>query len=133
MKHFFFFALLVLSGSLVQGQSQFQRSACKMKPTEAFDNIHVQPLMSDEKASSFVIWIKKEVKLHKHLHHSEHVYVLKGKGEMLLGNQKFDVSKGDVVFIPMDTPHSVKVKRGTLKVISVQAPRFVGKDRIFLE
>ena len=42
--------------------------------------------------------------------------------------------KGDFVFIPKNTPHSVNViSKVPLKVISVQAPFFDGKDRVLLE
>jgi mannose-6-phosphate isomerase-like protein (cupin superfamily) len=46
---------------------------------------------------------------------------------------KYFIKKGDVIFVPKGTGHSV-VKKGkkALKVISVQAPFFDGKDRIFL-
>ena len=114
-------------------QALSTKAAHKLKPAEAFDNIHVQPLHSDARASSYVIWVKDKVRLHKHAVHSEHVYVLKGKGEMVLGEERFEVKKGDVVFIPEGTPHAVRVTGGVLKVISIQSPEFKGKDRIFLD
>lgn len=131
----FFLTLLLGIGLAGHALAQNPRlhTLAKLKPAQEFDNVHVVPLSSDDKASSFVIWIKKEVPLHKHLHHTEHVYVLKGKGQMRLGSETLNVKKGDVVFIPMDTPHSVKVRKGTLQVVSVQAPKFEGKDRVFLE
>jgi hypothetical protein len=64
------------------------------------DNIYNKSLFGDSLTSSFVIVIKKEVKLHKHLQHSEHVVVLEGKGQMTLGTKGFEIKKGDVVFIP---------------------------------
>jgi mannose-6-phosphate isomerase-like protein (cupin superfamily) len=98
------------------------------------DNIYNKPLFGDSLASSFVIIIKKEVKLHKHLVHSEHVVVLDGTGEMKLGDKNFEIKKGDVVFIPKNTTHAVKsTGRQPLKVLSVQSPNFDGKDRIFIE
>jgi mannose-6-phosphate isomerase-like protein (cupin superfamily) len=98
------------------------------------DNIYNKALFSDSLASSFVIIIKKEVKLHKHLHHSEHVVVLEGKGQMTLGSKSFAIKKGDVVFIPKNTLHGViSMDEQPLKVLSVQAPKFDGKDRIFID
>lgn len=98
------------------------------------DNIYNSPFFGDSLASSFVILIKKEVKLHKHLHHSEHVVVLNGNGTMKLGDRLIEIKKGDVVFIPKNTPHSVKVNsKEPLKVLSIQAPFFDGKDRIMIE
>lgn len=104
-----------------------------MKPSQAFDNIHVEKLFSDAKASVFVIWIKEKVRKHKHASHSETVYVLKGKGKMEVGGKSYRVRKGDVIFIPEGTPHAVQVTSKMLQVVSVQAPEFKGKDRIFLE
>lgn len=102
-------------------------------PNPEKKNIVVQKLYSDSLASSFMIIVEKEVKLHKHAYHTEHVYVLEGSGTMTVGKKSFDISPGSVVFIPMDTPHSVKVKESPLRVLSVQSPEFFGKDRIMLE
>lgn len=98
------------------------------------DNIYSKALFSDSLASSFVIVIRKEVKAHKHLHHAEHVLVLAGSGQMKLGEKQIDMKKGDLVFIPENTVHSVKTtSKEPLKVLSIQAPYFDGKDRIFTE
>ena len=53
---------------------------------ETFDNIHIKKLFSDINASNFLIFIKKEVKMHKHMTHSETIFVLEGTGVMQLGN-----------------------------------------------
>lgn len=95
--------------------------------------IYVYPIGADSLSSSFCIVIKDHVKLHKHEFHSEQITVLEGEGEMQLGTKTYFIKKGDVIFVPKGTGHSV-VKKGkkALKVISVQAPFFDGKDRIFL-
>jgi mannose-6-phosphate isomerase-like protein (cupin superfamily) len=54
----------------------------------------VEHLYSDSLSSSFVIFIKKEVKKHKHQYHTEHVYILEGEGEMLLGEKQAKGKKG---------------------------------------
>lgn len=128
-----FIACMLLCSFSAMGQRVPVKAAAKLKPSEDFDNIHVRPMHSDAKSSSFVIWIKEKVRLHKHEVHSEHVYVLKGKGEMVLGDRTFEVKKGDLIFIPEGTPHAVRVTGGTLKVISIQSPEFKGKDRVFLD
>lgn len=98
------------------------------------DNIYNRPAFSDSLASSFVIVIKKEVKAHKHASHSEHVLVLDGEGSMKLGDRIFTIKKGDLVFIPKNTVHSVKTSsKKPLKVVSIQSPVFDGKDRIMVE
>lgn len=98
------------------------------------EDIYNKVLFSDSLASSFVIIIKKEVKPHKHLQHSEHVIVLDGTGMMRTGEKSFEIKKGDVIFIPKNTIHSVKsTGKQALKVLSVQAPKFDGKDRVFID
>jgi len=98
------------------------------------ENIYSRHLFSDSLASTFFIVIKKEVKPHKHLEHSENVVVLEGEGNMKLGERELKIRKGDVVFIPKNTVHSVKsIGKEPLKVISVQAPFFDGKDRIMID
>jgi mannose-6-phosphate isomerase-like protein (cupin superfamily) len=95
---------------------------------------YMRPLYSDSLASSFVIFIPIEVKEHKHVDHSEQVVVLEGFAEMTLGDKKFYIKKGDFIFIPQNTWHSVVVKTSVpLKVLSIQSPRFDGKDRVFKE
>ena len=104
-----------------------------LKPdSSTFSNIHVKPLSSDSLSSTFAIWVKLKVKMHKHVNHTEHVYVLKGKGNMTVGDSTVSIKKGDLVIIPMDTWHGVIVtSKKPLKVISVQSPQFKGLDRVF--
>jgi mannose-6-phosphate isomerase-like protein (cupin superfamily) len=98
------------------------------------ENIYNTPLYGDSLASSFCIIIKNDVKPHKHQYHSEHVLVIEGEGQMKLGDKIFKIKKGDLVFIPKNTIHSVKTtSKHPLKVISIQAPLFDGKDRIIIE
>lgn len=98
------------------------------------DNIYNRFLFGDSLASTFCIVIKKEVKAHKHISHSENVIVLEGEGEMNLGDKQMKIKKGDVIFIPKNTVHSARSKGNVpLKVLSVQAPLFDGKDRIMID
>ncbi len=94
----------------------------------------VKPLFSDSLSSSFCILIPNEVKAHQHIYHSEQVYVLEGEGKMKLGDKSFLIKKGDLIFIPKNTVHSVKCNSDkALKVISVQSPYFDGSDRVLVE
>ena len=98
------------------------------------DNIYVKNLFSDSLTSSFCIVIKNEVKAHKHITHSENVLVMQGEGKMKLADKIFSIKKGDLIFIPKNTVHSVKtISKIPLKVISIQAPIFDGKDRVMVE
>ena len=93
--------------------------------------VYVRKLSGDSLSTSFCIVIRTQVKAHRHLTHSEQVVVLAGEGTMRLGDKTFTIKRGDVVFIPKNTPHAV-VSTGQvpLQVISVQAPLFDGRDRV---
>lgn len=89
-------------------------------------------LFGDSLSSSFCIIVRYEVKRHKHLYHSEQLFVQAGEAIMTLGDKQFTIKKGDVVFIPKNTYHAVKVKsKQALKVLSIQAPFFDGTDRVY--
>lgn len=95
--------------------------------------VFVEPLASDSLASSFVIVIDREVKAHFHAAHTEYVLVISGQALMDLGVERFQVKAGDLIYIPKGTPHSVEVfGDAPLLVVSIQAPEFKGKDRIFV-
>lgn len=95
--------------------------------------VFVEPLASDSLASSFVIVIDREVKAHFHAAHTEYVLVISGQALMDLGVEHFQVKAGDLIYIPKGTPHSVEVVGDApLRVVSIQAPEFKGKDRIFV-
>lgn len=130
MKKFF----LVLTGVIALiGFSQLGPSLKDYKPGEPYDNIAVQKIADDTNQTSFIIWIKKEVLLHKHEWHTENVYILAGKGEFTLGDEKFVIEKGDYFNIPQGTPHALKVLSSTpVKVLSIQSPHFDGNDRILI-
>lgn len=126
---FLLFSLCLL---VVVAKAQYQ-SLDTIKAPVKYDNIYVRALYVDSSdVSSYVIFVRNEVKAHKHEKHAEHVVVLAGMGMMTLGDKKFKIMKGDVIFIPKNTFHSVLSisKKEALKVLSVQAPFFDGKDRV---
>ena len=101
-------------------------------PDKDFENIHVKKISSDSSSSTFAIWIKQKVKLHKHVYHTENVLIDKGFGEFQINDSIYKVAAGDWIVIPKNTWHGVIVNsKSTMKVISVQSPEYFGKDRIF--
>ena len=101
---------------------------------ESTENIYVKKIASDANSSDFVIFIKKQVPLHKHASHTETIFVLEGRGMFQEGDKKMEIGPGDYLRIPEGTPHAVTViSDEPLKVLSVQAPEFLGKDRIFIK
>lgn len=124
------FGLAIVSN---EACAQHFRHLDELQPETAFDNIHVRPLDNNEQTSTFIIWVKEEVKAHYHREHTEVVYVLEGQGTMTLGEQRREIGPGDYVFIPRGTPHAVTVKGDQpMKVISIQTPSFDGTDRVFV-
>ena len=105
------------------------------QPDGEFDNIKVQKLAHDSLSTSFLIWVKKSVRIHRHEHHSENVYVIEGEGDMTVGDKTFRITPGSYIFIPTNVVHSVSVdeSKGVMKVLSVQSPFFDGNDRVFVD
>ena len=129
MKIFLFISCLLCSFVTI-GQNIVDVK--KLKPQEEYDNILIKKLDTDSNATSFVIWVKKGVKSHKHVNHSEVLYVIEGEGEMTIGKAINPIKSGDYFRIPKNTYHALKVtSKMPMKVISVQAPEFYGKDRVF--
>ena len=130
---------LLLCFGLILGITQlaFSQDIFKLKdlkPHEEYENILIKKLYSDNQSTSFVIWVKDNVKAHYHAEHTEQLFILEGKGKMTIGEQTSNIKKGDYFVIPKGVPHSVKViGRKPLKVLSVQSPEFVGKDRVFVK
>ena len=101
-------------------------------PEKEFENIHIKRIYSDSSSSTFAIWIKQKVKLHKHIYHTENVLIDKGFGEFQINDSIYKVVAGDWIVIPKNTWHGVIVNsKSTMKVISVQSPEYFGKDRVF--
>jgi mannose-6-phosphate isomerase-like protein (cupin superfamily) len=131
MKQFLFICVCVVA--LIGGAQDIVKLK-DLKPEKVFENIYIKKVSDDTEQSSFVIWVKERVRLHKHEHHSENIFVLEGKGEMIIGDEKFVIKKGDYFNIPKNTPHGLKVLSSKpVKVLSIQSPQFLGQDRIFLE
>lgn len=123
--------IAVILFSLQNLLAQNTKEIRKIKPDKAYDNILVQSLTGDSLTSSFIIWVKDTVAAHKHAYHSEHIYVLEGKAKMYLNDNMKKIRKGDVIFVPKNNWHAVKVTSSkALKVLSIQSPYFDGKDRI---
>jgi quercetin dioxygenase-like cupin family protein len=104
----------------------------KILPEKGFENIYIKKISSDSSSSTFAIWIKQIVKIHKHVYHTENILIDKGYGEFQIKDSIYKVAAGDWIVIPKNTWHGVIVNsKSTMKVISVQSPEYFGKDRIF--
>lgn len=105
-----------------------------LQPNQDYENIHVQKIQTDSLSTTFAIWVKLKVRMHKHAYHTENIYVSEGEGTFYLGDDKISIKKGDLIVVPKNTWHGVDVTSETaMKVVSVQSPEFKGVDRIFKE
>lgn len=69
-----------------------------------------------------------------HQTHTELVYVIEGEGVFRLDDTKQIIKSGDFIRINKGVIHSVIVTSETpLKVLSIQTPKFEGKDRVFID
>lgn len=129
-KAYVLFLFMAITGMSV-GQTYDTRD---IQPDSHYDNVHVKKMHSDDRSTTFVIWVKDKVKPHKHAQHTEVIVVLQGKAMMTVGSETKKIRKGDMIIIPQGTVHSVvTTSRKPLKVVSVQSPVFKGKDRIWVE
>lgn len=101
-----------------------------MAKDEAFKII---PAVQGQDASVTVVRALGDLPPHYHEAREEIVYVVRGGGTMTLGGEKRPVKAGDILHIPRKTVHGFTngARRETV-VVSVMAPPFDGKDRIFL-
>ncbi len=125
-------AMAGIAGLLLAGPVAALDNLTAIEPPAELDNVHVQKLYSDVHGTQLLIFVKRGVPLHRHQFHSESLYVLAGSGRMTLGDQRFDIAAGDFFTVPEDVVHGVEVTSSQpLKVLSMQAPEFFGKDRVF--
>lgn len=128
------FLLLFFLSFCFHSKSQVHIQMDTVKAPNDYENIHVQKISDDVLQTTFVIWVKKNVKAHYHAIHSENILVLEGKAKMMVDGKTKHIKKGDYLNFGKGVEHAVLevTSRRSLKVISVQSPQFVGKDRIFV-
>jgi quercetin dioxygenase-like cupin family protein len=74
----------------------------------------------------------KSVKPHFHRTHDEVVMILEGTGTMHIGDSSYALAPGATFLVPRGVIHSVETGGTPLRAITVFAPPFDGKDRIFV-
>ena len=132
MKYFFLFLFITITSSIY---SQDHVSIDTIRPNKEYDNILVRKISSDNHQSAFVIWVKQNVKEHKHEKHTETLYFIEGSCKMKVDGKIIELKAGDFLTIPEGIAHSVEkvTSKTPLKVLSTQAPEFKGEDRVFIE
>lgn len=133
MKGLLFIILWYVSYGLAQ--AQYTKPLINYQPDTAYTNVHVQKIADSQEQSTFIIWVKENVKAHYHAWHTEHIVVISGEAWMRLGSDSLHIKPGVHIYIPKGTVHSVYHVLGTepLKVLSIQSPKFDGEDRIWAD
>lgn len=68
--------------------------------------------------------------LHKHKHSEELYYITQGEGQMWLGDEIFNVTRGDCICIPAGTAHKIKntAANSELKILCCCSPAYSHQD-----
>jgi mannose-6-phosphate isomerase-like protein (cupin superfamily) len=73
------------------------------------------------------------LKMHYHRYHDEITYCIEGQAAMNVSGKELMIKVGDLMYIPALTLHGSEVTGNeTLQLISIFAPPFDGKDRIYV-
>ncbi len=74
------------------------------------------------------------LKMHYHGYRDEMAYMINGEAVFTVSGKNYTAKAGDLLYIPALTLHRVEViGNETFQAISIFAPPFDGKDRIFVE
>ncbi len=67
--------------------------------------------------------------LHKHNKSEELYHIHAGKGLMALGDEKFEVTKGDTIYIPPGVPHQIQnTGKKALRILCCCSPPYSHND-----
>lgn len=127
-------SVLFLLGGTMAADAQRFITIGDMCCAEGDGPVRSTVLHTDSACSSFFLCIDQGVRPHLHRTHTEHVFVVDGAGEMMLGDSTHSIKAGDMILILPGTAHAVRVTGSApLRVISVQSPHFDGTDRVWLD
>ena len=72
--------------------------------------------------------------LHKHVKTEELYHFLTGKGVMTVGSERLEVTEGDTVCIPRNTPHKViNTDEESMRILCCCYPPYRHEDTVILE
>lgn len=97
----------------------------------------MHPAAQGNKAQSLAeAIVRQDQQTHLHQHHDseELYYITKGEGYMTLGGEQFEVTVGDTICIPPDTPHCIKnIGTDALHILCICSPPYSHDDTELLE
>ena len=93
--------------------------------------VRIDPISASDSSSSHIVQIRKQEILHTHEQHDLVVILLRGNGQLILGDKKLSVKPGAVVSIPKGIPHAfVNQSNQPAAAFVVFMPAFDGIDTI---
>ncbi len=85
----------------------------------------------DARSSHHLVWIRDREVPHRHEHHDLTVFMLRGFGQMRLGQEERPVGPGSVLYVPRGAAHAFRNTSGEVAVAyAVYTPGFDGTDRV---
>lgn len=126
---------LMMLGMAVNGIGQVHLHIPDVKPDAEYENISIKKIADSEDQTTYIIWVKANVRAHYHAVHTENIYIVSGTARMTLKGKEISIKPGDYLNFPRGVVHAVLevTSEEPLQVISIQSPRFEGNDRIFVE
>lgn len=128
-------AIADLTESSAQGAQAKVGSVAKLLAEASADPaapITTAPFATGEHCSINLLSVKGAVPDHYHERHEETVLIEFGSGTMRLGDKKVRVAAGDLMHIPKGVVHGFVPDSGGVRVVSIFAPAFDGKDRVLV-
>ena len=98
------------------------------KPWGFYENILIQ---SNYLIKKITIFPSKRLSLQSHSFRSEYWIVIKGNGEYIIGDNKFNLSEGNNIFIPQNVKHRI-INNSTenIEIIEIQKGNKISEDDI---
>jgi len=121
------------SAAVSPGAGVFDVDSLLMEnPLGADQPVRTDEISHDSLSSVHLTQIRGAIESHRHLNHDENVWVIRGAGRLVVDGVKHKVAAGQVIHIPRGISHSFhNMGAKPAVVISVFAPGFDGKDRIY--
>ncbi len=115
------------------GSKQLEQLLEQNKPAKD-ENIKVVPLSRNARSSNVLVQVRDREPLHRHIDSDITVFLLRGAGDMRIGQETRPVKAGDVIHIERGAIHAY-VNRGPepAAALVVYSPAPGPKDRVLVE
>lgn len=89
--------------------------------------------ISTENNADFSATQITRIKRHIHAHSAEFLYVVSGRGTVIFGKTNKAIGPGDMISIPMGTPHAFTASGAPLRFVEVDVPSIAENDTHYLK